>query len=157
METMNLNDNSDGMVPLPPKVPEKNIPKQQQTKMDSTPIADLMSGPDMMPMDATQDPRAAYNMMPQSPMMAAAAAPSQKSQDKPKKSEYPFNLTHEQFMSLLAGVAAMIAFSKPIQDKLSTSVPKFLSETGSRSTTGLIVSGIVAALVFYLAHRFSNK
>jgi hypothetical protein len=157
METMNLNDANDGMVSLPPKVPEKNIPKQQQTKMDSTPIADLMSGPDMMPMDATQDPRAAYNMMPQSPMMAVAAAPAQKSQDKPKKSEYPFNLTHEQFMSVLAGVAAMIAFSKPIQDKLATSVPKFLSETGSRSTTGLIASGLVAALIFYLAHRFSNK
>ena len=154
---MNLNDTNDGMVPLPPKMPEKNIPKQQQTKMDSTPIADLMSGPDMMPMDATQDPRAAYNMMPQSPMMAAAALPVQKSQDKPKKSEYPFNLTHEQFMSLLAGVAAMIAFSKPIQEKLSTSVPKFLSEAGTRSTTGLVVSGLVTALIFYLAHRFANK
>jgi hypothetical protein len=40
---MNLNDTNDGMVPLyppsaaqnpPPKVPEKNIPKQQ-TKMDN--------------------------------------------------------------------------------------------------------------------------
>ena len=68
METMNLNDDGGGMVPfLPPqqpqppmqkKTPEKNIVKQHTT-MDSTPISDIMDGPDMM-----QDPRMMQQMMP---------------------------------------------------------------------------------------------
>jgi hypothetical protein len=167
METMNLNDTEDGMVPLyqqpptpkpaPPKVPEKNIPKQQ-TKMDSTPIADIMQdAPGMGMMDA-QDPRAQFmntsNYMPQPPMMAPGSSP----QAKPKKeSGNPLNLTDEQMSALVAGVCAIIAFSGPIQDKLSTTVPQFLSEAGSRSTTGLIVSGLLAAIIFFFAQRFLNK
>ncbi len=175
METMNLNDTDDGMVPLyasqmenkqppqaqqyvqaPPKAPEKNIPKQQ-TKMDSTPIADIMmDAPGMM--DA-QDPRAQFmntsNYMPQPPMMAA---PGASPQAKPKKdSGNPLNLTDEQMSALVAGVCAIIAFAGPVQEKLSTTVPSFLSEAGSRSTTGLVVSGLLAALIFYFAQRFLKK
>ena len=172
---MNLNDTDDGMVPLyssqvveskqppqaqkyvqaPPKVPEKNIPKQQ-TKMDSTPIADIMQdAPGMM--DA-QDPRAQFmntsNYMPQPPMMAAASAPQSKGK---KDSGNPLNLTDEQMSALVAGVCAIIAFAGPVQEKLSTTVPSFLSEAGSRSTTGLVVSGLLAALIFYFAQRFLKK
>lgn len=167
---MNLNDTEDGMVPLyhsqsqpqqpppkqaPPKIPEKNIPKQQ-TKMDSTPIADIMQdAPGMM--DA-QDPRAQFmntsNYMPQPPMMAASAP----SQAKVKKeSGNPLNLTDEQMSALIAGVCAIVAFSGPVQDKLSTTVPQFLSEAGSRSTTGLVVSGLLAAIIFFFAQRFLNR
>ena len=156
---MNLNDTEDGMVPLyqppaaPPKVPEKNIPKQQ-TKMDSTPIADIMQDS----MDA-QDPRAQFmnmsnNYMPPSPMMAPGASPQAKSK---KESGNPLNLTDEQMSALISGVCAIIAFSGPIQDKLSTTVPQFLSEGGSRSTTGLVVSGLLAAIIFFFAQRFMNK
>jgi hypothetical protein len=161
---MNLNDTEDGMVPLyqppapkpvPPKVPEKNIPKQQ-TKMDSTPIADIMQ--DSVGMMDAQDPRAQFmntsNYMPQPPMMAPGSSP----QAKPKKdSGNPLNLTDEQMSALVAGVCAIIAFSGPIQDKLSTTVPQFLSEAGSRSTTGLVVSGLLAAIIFFFAQRFLNK
>ena len=155
METMNLNDTNDGMVPLyppqtPPKAPEKNIPKQQ-TKMDSTPIADIMQDlPD------AQDPRAQYmsqSLMPQPPMVGMAAPP--KTQEKSSKN--PFNLSDEQMRALVAGVAAVIAFSTPVQGKLSTTIPNFLSEAGSRTTTGLIATGLIAALVFYFAQRFLNK
>ena len=176
---MNLNDTDDGMVPLYPskpqpppkqppqpqqyqyqqevplKVPEKNIPKQQ-TKMDSTPIADIMQdAPGMM--DA-QDPRAQFmntsNYMPQTPMMAASAPSQAKAK---KESGNPMNLTDEQMSALVAGVCAIIAFSGPVQEKLSTTVPQFLSEAGSRSTTGLVVTGLIAALIFYFAQRFLNK
>lgn len=161
---MNLNDTEDGMVPLyqqqaptqaPPKLPEKNIPKQQTT-MDSTPIADIMQdSPGMM---ESQDPRSQFmntsNYMPQTPMMAPGASP----QAKPKKeSGNPLNLSDEQMSALVAGVCAIIAFSGPIQDKLSTTVPQFLSEAGSRSTTGLVVSGLIAAIIFFFAQRFLNK
>ena len=152
---MNLNDNDDGMGPLPPvKSPEKNMPKQEQTKMDSTPIADIMQDAPGMMMES-QDPRAQFmhqSLMPQPPMVAAAAAP------KPQAaSKNPLNLTDEQMRALVAGVCAIIAFSTPIQDKLSTTVPQFLTEAGSRSTTGLIVTGLLAAIVFYFAQRFLNK
>jgi len=150
---MNLNDNDDGMVPLPPKVPEKNIIKQQQTKMDSTPISDIMSDHELM--DPAQNPRGQFMMPPQSPMMMAAAPPA-KSQAK-ESSKNPFNLTDEQMQALVAGVCAVIAFSKPIQDKLSTTIPQFLTEAGSRSTTGLIATGLIAAIVFYFAQKFLNK
>jgi len=150
---MNLNDNDDGMVPLPPKVSEKNIPKQQ-IKMDSTPIADIMQDSPMM-MDA-QDPRAQFMQMPQQSMMAPPMmAPQPKAQAVETKN--PFNLTDEQMRALIAGVCAVIAFSKPIQDKMSTTIPQFLTEAGSRSTTGLIATGLLAALVFYFAQRFLNK
>jgi hypothetical protein len=171
---MNLNDSNDGMVPLyppassqppqppppqqyqpaPPKVYEKNIPKQQTT-MDSTPIADIMQDS----MDS-QDPRAQQymqNMMPP-PMSAAAMGPPQ--QQKPQvaaASKNPLNLSDEQMRALVAGVCAIIAFSAPIQDKLSTTIPQFLTEAGSRSTTGLIATGLIAALIFYFAQRFLNK
>ena len=39
--------------------------------------------------------------------------------------------------------------NKPVQDKLVTSVPKFLNEQGSRSMVGLASTGLVAAVVFY--------
>jgi hypothetical protein len=168
METMNLNDTNDGMVPLYPKAPppppppqapaqgpppmssEKNIPKQQIT-MDSTPIADIMQDlPD------AQDPRAQFMMPPQVPMVQQAAMPMQK-QQAAGASKHPFGLTDEQYNALIAGVAAVIAFSQPVQTKLSTTIPQFLTEAGSRSTTGLIATGLIAAIVFYLAQRFLNK
>ena len=168
---MNLNDMNDGMVPLypptssqpqpqpqqqqmppPPKTYEKNIPKQQTT-MDSTPIADIMQdGPGMM--DA-QDPRGQFMQMPMPQPPTMMQAPQPKAQA--EKSKNPLNLTDEQFRSLIAGVCAVIAFSTPIQNKLSTTIPQFLTEAGSRSTTGLIVTGLIAALIFYFAQRFINK
>jgi len=166
MDTMNLNDTNDGMVPLypspasqapppppapaPPMSSEKNIPKQQIT-MDSTPIADIMQD-----MPDAQDPRAQFMMPPQVPMVQQAAMPVQK-QQVAGASKHPFGLTDEQYNALIAGVAAVIAFSQPIQDKLSTTIPQFLTEAGTRSTTGLIATGLIAAIVFYLAQRFLNK
>jgi hypothetical protein len=165
---MNLNDSNDGMVPLypqasnqpqqppppPPKVYEKNMPKHQTT-MDSTPIADILQ--DVPGMMDSQDPRAQFmhqSMMPQPPMMAAA--PQQKPQAGPTSGN-PMNLTDEQMRALVAGVCAIIAFSGPVQDKLSTTIPQFLTEGGARSTTGLVATGLIAALVFYFIQRFLNK
>ena len=167
---MNLNDMDEGMVPLypppqaqsqsqapppapppaPPMSSEKNIPKQQIT-MDSTPIADIMQD-----MPDAQDPRAQFMMPPHVPMVQQAAMPVQK-QQVAGASKHPFGLTDEQYNALIAGVAAVIAFSQPIQDKLSTTIPQFLTEAGTRSTTGLIATGLIAAIVCYLAQRFLNK
>ena len=71
-----------------------------------------------------------------------------------KDSKNLFGLTDEQFTAAIAGLAAVIAFSKPVQGKLSSTVPKFLGEGGDLSLTGMVVSALVAAVVFYFAKQF---
>ncbi len=158
---MNLNDSGEGMVPYnsgipqqpkgpppPPPIetkkmsPEKNVYKQQQ--MDSTPIADIMGPADMMMDQAPQ-------MMMQQPMQQPVV--SQKAQ---ASSKNPMNLTDEQYQALIAGVCAIVAFSNPVQEKLLSAVPQFMSE-GGRSTSGLIATGLIAAIIFYFAQRMLGK
>ena len=69
--------------------------------------------------------------------------------EKAPESKNPLNLTDDQLVALIAGAAAALAVSKPVQDKLVTSIPKFLNEQGSRSMVGLASTGLVAAIVFY--------
>ena len=158
VDTLNLVDNDDGMVPLNDNrstsfvnkeqqafsEPEKNVSENKQT-MDSTPINDIMMEPPMM-MD---EPRM-QGMMPQmtAPQPQGAYAMPQQEQKAPE-SKNPFNLTDDQMIALVAGLAAALAVSKPVQDKLVTSVPKFLNEQGARSMVGLASTGLVAAVVFY--------
>jgi hypothetical protein len=160
VETLNLADNGDGMVPLNDNrsttfvnndqeafsEPEKNVSENKQT-MDSTPINDLMMEPPMM----VDEPRM-QGMMPQmtAPQPQGAYAMPQKEQKAPE-SKNPFNLTDDQMIALIAGAAAALAVSKPVQDKLVTSVPKFLNEQGARSLVGLASTGLVAAVIFYFA------
>jgi hypothetical protein len=53
----------------------------------------------------------------------------------------------------VAGIAAVVAFSKPVQDKLSTVVPNFMGDSGALSLTGMVVTALIAAIVFYVANR----
>lgn len=157
VSTMNLSDNGDGMVSLTDKPstaflkPEKNVSENKQT-MDSTPINDLMMEAPMM-MD---EPRM-QGMMPQMTAPNPQGAYMMPQQEKAPASKNPFNLTDDQMIALVAGLAAAIAVSKPIQDKLVTSVPRFLNEQGSRSMVGLASTGLVAAVVFYLAKDYIVK
>ncbi len=166
MDTLNLNDMGDsGMVPLTPPVqkkpsvifsdpvatpaqkpPEKNIVKQQ---MDSTPIADVMGPADMM-MDHQP-----MMMQQQQPMMAQAPAAAA-SQKAPTASKNPMGITDEQYQALIAGVCAILAFSNPVQEKLLSAVPQFMVD-GTRSTSGLIATGLIAAIIFYFAQRMLMK
>src|SRR6056300_838533 len=163
INTLNLADNGDGMVPLNDSrstsfvnkeafsQPEKNVSENKQT-MDSTPINDLMMDPPMM-MD---EPRM-QGMMPQmtAPQPQGAYAMPQK--EAVPESKNPLNLTDDQMIALVAGLAAALAVSKPVQDKLVTSIPKFLNEQGSRSMVGLASTGVVAALVFYMVKDYVVK
>ena len=74
-----------------------------------------------------------------------------------KKSGNPLGLTDEQFQAAVAGVAAVIAFSKPVQDKLAEIIPKFMTEAGSLSTTGMAVSAVIAAVLFFFALKFLKQ
>jgi hypothetical protein len=71
-----------------------------------------------------------------------------------KKSGNPLGLTDEQFQAAVAGIAALLAFSKPVQDKLADSIPKFMTEAGEMSTTGMAVTALIVAALYYFALKF---
>jgi len=173
VQTMDLNETGASMmVPLtqtapPPPAdaavpPEKNLEynsKPPQT-MDSTPIADIMSMNEVQP--GGEDPRAAMMasqqqqpqmMMAQPPQMMMPVAAAAPAQPLAAVSKYPMNLTDEQVEALFVGLVAAIAFSKPLQEKMATMIPKFVTENGTRSMTGLAVTGAVAAGLFYFGRR----
>ena len=128
--------------------PEKNVDESQMADF-STPIEDVMAGPGQMLQNEVMG--SAYAQ----PQQALPVARKQ-SGDEPKSraSKNPFGLTDEQFQAALAGIAAIVAFSKPVQSRLRTMVPKFVGETGDVSLTGMVVTALVAAIVFYFAKKF---
>jgi len=157
--TMNLFDDGEGMVPLQTqdkpstafKQEEKNMSTNKDT-MDSTPINDIMMEPPAM----TEDPRV-QGVMPQmvaAQPQAAYPSPSQKTKEEAPESKNPLNLTDDQLTSLVVAVCTAIAVSKPIQDRLATSIPKFLNEQGGRSMVGLATTGGVAAIIFFFAKSY---
>jgi hypothetical protein len=177
VSTMNLNDFSIGSetpIKLPeekpnlvyqPNViipPEKNIVKPKE--MDSTPINDIMmpsEGYEMAPGPAGGGPDPRFMMAPQPSYVQQQMPTPMGYQQKPKQgatqSKNPMNLTDEQVEALLAGAVALLAFSGFAQDKLSTMIPKFLDETGKQSTVGMLVTALLAAILFYFGRRFVIK
>jgi hypothetical protein len=156
VNTMNLADDGEGMVPLHdnPSVAfrhEKNMSESKETTMDSTPINDIMMEPPMM----TDEPKM-QGMMPQmtAPQPQGAYAAPQAPQPEKKN---PLNLTDEQLTALVVAACTAVAVSKPVQDRLATSIPKFLNEQGGRSVVGLAATGAVAAIVFYIAKDYIVK
>ncbi len=111
----------------------------------STPIEEVMAGPGQMMQDEM--------MGPAMPMMGNKKTPRGGS-EKSSRGANPFGLTDEQFHAVIAGVSALVAFSKPVQSKLGGFVPKFSLESGDLTLTGMIVSALVAAIVFYFAKGF---
>ena len=118
--------------------------------MDSTPIDDVLGPADMQP-QMMAPPQQAFAA---APMQAAPSAPAKAAAQKGK---HPLGLNDEQYQALIAGVAAILAFSNPVQEKLLSAVPQFMAEGGGRSTSGLVATGLIAALIFYFAQRFLMK
>jgi len=125
---------------------EKNLDESQMAEFSSA-IDEVMPGPGQMLQDEVQG--GPYE---QAPPQKKASASGKKSDSK-----NPLGLTDEQYYAALAGVAAVIAFSKPVQNKLSTTIPKFMSEQGGLSLTGMAVSALVAAIIFYFARQFLTE
>jgi hypothetical protein len=127
--------------------PEKNLDESQMAEFSSS-IEEVMPGPGQMMQDEVQG--SPYEQ-----------APPQKQKSGSKgsagSSKNPFGLTDEQWYAALAGVAAVIAYSKPVQGKLSTMVPKFLGENGEISMTGMAVTALIAAVIFYFARQFLSE
>ena len=134
---------------------EKTSVANNNTMMDfSTPISDVMPSASFDVDDSAPGGvnSAAYTSPTTNRVTAVSpgmigAAPS-------KKSGNPLGLTDDQFQAAVAGLAAVLAFSKPVQDKLADMVPKFLSEAGDMTPTGMAVSALLAAVLFYFALKF---
>lgn len=123
--------------------------------MDSTPIDDVLSPEEMQgPPPQMMPPQMPANQG--GMMMQPQVAPQQDAPKKPQMAQNPMNLTDEQMQAVMVAFAASVAFSNPVQEKLGTTIPNFLVD-GERGTTGLVVSGAAAALVFYLAQRFMAR
>lgn len=167
VRTMNLSDNGDGMVSLndnqgtsfvPNIPPEKNVSENKQT-MDSTSISDIMGQAEepLEPPMMSADPRMTQMHM-QAPMMMAQQQQqpvAQQTIEKQSESKNPFNLTDDQFQALIVAVCAAAAISKPVQEKLANFVPSFLNDQGHRSAIGLVSTGMVAAVAFYIMRKYA--
>ena len=162
VRTMNLSDNSDGMVPLnnnqgtsfvSKNQPEKNIESKQT--MDSTPISDIMGQEEPLELSMMgADPRMTQMQM-QAPMMMQQQPVAQQAAQKTTGTKNPFNLTDDQFEALVVAACAAAAISKPVQEKLANFIPSFLNDQGNRSAVGLASTGLVAAIAFYIAKRYA--
>ena len=182
IETLDLSGGDmSGMVPIKnnivPKPEEKNISKEQKTTdMDFTPIDDVMGMNDLSGASLAQDPRMAppaggapQQMMAQQQMgpggapammappqaVAPAQAPPPQAAAPPSKN--PLNLTDEQVQALFVGLVAVVAFSRPVQTKMAQLIPQFLGSDGGRSSVGMGVTGISAAIMYYFGSRIISR
>lgn len=130
---------------------EKNVDESQMADF-STPIEEVMAGPGQMLQNEMMG--SPYAQPQQAPSASRKRGGDEGSDAGGRASKNPFGLTDEQFQAVLAGVAAIVAFSKPVQSRLRTMVPKFVGESGDVSLTGLVVTALVAAVVFYFAKKF---
>ena len=156
VHTMNLSDDGEGMVPLHDNPStsfkhEKNVGQSKET-MDSTPINDIMMEPPMM----TDEPRMQGVMPQMTAPQPQGAYPAPQAPSEPEKKN-PLNLTDDQLTALVVAACTAAAVSKPVQDRLATSIPKFLNEQGGRSMVGLATTGVVAAVVFYIVKDYIVK
>ena len=156
VHTMNLSDDGEGMVPLHDNPStsfkhEKNVGQSKET-MDSTPINDIMMEPPMM----TDEPRMQGVMPQMTAPQPQGAYPVPQAPSEPEKKN-PLNLTDDQLTALVVAACTAAAVSKPVQDRLATSIPKFLNEQGGRSMVGLATTGVVAAVVFYVVKDYIVK
>jgi hypothetical protein len=129
-----------GLIETPPQnPPEKNVGESQMAEFSTSLDEIVPPGPGMqmqnMAMGSVPPPNAQMQ---------------QQTQSAPHSGKIPFGMTIEQYMACLAGLAAVVAGSKPIQERIGSFFPNV--EEGSM--TYMLITALVAALVFYAAQRF---
>jgi len=116
---------------------------------DVVPSADFDMGPSMGGGGPYKNPQ--NNRVSGLSLDNASAGPAPSS-----SSKNPFGLTDDQLNAAIAGIAAVAAFSKPIQNKLADLIPKFMSDTGNLSATGMLATAFIAAVIFFIIHKFAK-
>lgn len=117
---------------------EKNVDTPQEMEF-STPISDVIDHPVISQTIAQQQESA-----PQTKKISA-------------KQQYPFNLKKEQVEALIAGLAGVIGFSDIVQNKVIDMIPQALNESGKLTLTGLGITAVIIAVVFYFLRQFILK
>jgi hypothetical protein len=128
--------------------------KPPQIEMDfSTPISDVVPSADfdMGPSMGGPYKNPQNNRVAALSLDNASAGPVSSS-----SSKNPFGLTDDQLNAALAGIAAVAAFSKPVQNKLADLIPKFMSDAGDLSATGMLATAFIAAVIFFIVHKFAK-
>ena len=146
------------------KTQDNNIDKEQMMEL-STPLNEVMDiQADPMQQQAQMQMMQQQSMQPQQQMFPAGPDPSmyqqepqqqqqqQEEQKAPKKANIG-NLTDEQLDALLVGLAAAVAFSPQLQEKMVQLVPSLFNEAGMRTMGGTVATGVVAGGLFLLAKR----
>jgi hypothetical protein len=146
MEAFDTNGSSDitssiptGLLDDPPNNGEKNIGQNQMAEFSTS-------------LDDVVPPGASMQMQDMAFGSVAGPPQAQQQPQQPTNRKIPFGLTPEQYMALLAGIAAVVATSKPIQEKVAQFMPNMVEGSAS----AMAVTAALAALVFFLAHRFLN-
>jgi hypothetical protein len=125
--------------------------KPPQIEMDfSTPISDVVPSADF---DSAPMMGGPYKN-PQNNKVVALSLDNAGSGGGSSSTKNPFGLTDDQLNAALAGIAAVAAFSKPIQNKLADLIPKFMSDAGDLSATGMLATAFIAAVIFFVVHKF---
>jgi hypothetical protein len=121
-----------------PQQAEKNVGQSQMAEFSSSldEVMPMMSGPAMAQQAASAP--------------APAPPPSQHQHQTQGPKKIPFGMTVQQYMAALAGLAAVVATSKQVQERIAQMFPNV--EPGSM--TAMLVTALVAALVFYAAEKF---
>ena len=124
--------------------------KPPQIEMDfSTPISDIVPSADFDMGGGGPYKNPQNNRVVALSLDNASAGPASS-----PSSKNPFGLTDDQLNAALAGIAAVAAFSKPVQNKLADLIPKFMSDAGDLSATGMLATAFIAAVIFFMVHKF---
>jgi len=146
-------------------VQQQDKPMQMSSMAFSTPISDLdydepMNNHMSADLHSIIPPQASV-----APHEMLMAQPAQQMQQKPPSPEpstpvvveekkYPLGLTKEQYEALIVAALVAMIFYPDVQAKMAVYIPNFMSKDGSRSMTGLAVSGLIVAVSFYMARRY---
>lgn len=138
----------------PPSNPEKNTLSEVEMNL-STPIEEVLDTPlgMMNPQVGLQQP----NMVDARSVQEHPARPVEAVARQAESSKNPLNLNDDQLLAVLAGVAAIAAYSKPVQAKIAELMPTAFGMDGHLSTTGLALTAFIAAVVFYILKNFVVK
>ena len=128
-------------------VEQPELFKSPQIQMDfSTPIADVV------PSAEFESPLGGPYKNPQNNKVVSLSLDNTTAGPAPKAGN-PFGLNDEQFHAAVAGVAAVAAFSKPIQNKLSDMIPQFSTASGDMSMVGTLLTAFVAAVIYFMLFK----
>lgn len=165
IETLDFNNN-DNMVNLePPKTDNARRDNQVNNNVDND-KEDMMSEfatplSEVMPTEQQIQPD--QQMMMQAPSAAAAPPPIMMQTPPPQQQAGVAraanfgNLTDDQVDALIVGIAAMLAFSPQVKERLVTAVPSLFTEAGNRTLAGNLSTGLIAGIVFYIVKKFVIK